>query len=36
MMRTRSGSGWISVVVIAGVAIGFALAWIQGGSSHNF
>ncbi|MFT6542030.1 MAG: hypothetical protein ACJAU5_001110, partial [Maricaulis maris] len=28
--------GWISVVVIAGVAIGFAIAWIQGGSPYGF
>ncbi|MFT6661964.1 MAG: hypothetical protein ACJA0K_001961 [Maricaulis maris] len=35
-MRTRSGGGWISVVVIAGVAIGFAIAWIQGGSPYGF
>ncbi len=36
MMRTRSGSGWISVVVIAGIAVGFALAWIRAGSPYNF
>lgn len=35
-MRTRSGSGWISVVVIAGVAVGFALAWIRAGSTVGF
>jgi hypothetical protein len=35
-MKTRSGSGWFSVVVIAGLAVAFAIAWIRGGSPYGF
>lgn len=35
-MRTRSGSGWISVIVIAGLAVAFAVAWLRGGAPYGF
>ncbi len=35
-MKTRSGSGWFSVVVIAGLAVAFAVAWVRAGSPYNF
>ena len=31
MRRTGPASGWVSVVIIAGLAVGFAIAWIQTG-----